>query len=479
MFSSLRARLWVTYAILILLILSILAVGALVYVIRNPLIDRQAISRLDAALTLIQRQLGGRAIIPRENGPFLERLSESLAIRLLVFTPDRELLMDSEPEGSSITWPGGEGTPAPKGSINDQQGGTWLYTSLTMANGDVLVLAIPRQGGLKLLRSPLLRETLREDFLPAFLRTGLLAFVLAVILAAWMGSWIAGPLQEIEIASGEISQGQYRKIPPKGPDEVRALAGAFNEMVDQVQVSQQSQRDFVANVSHELKTPLTSIQGFSQAILDGTVDTAPALKKAAGIIKSEADRMYQLVVDLLDLARFDAGTLKLDLNSLDLARLLKRVVNQLIPQAVQSQVNLTLDLEPLPTLVGDGDRLAQVFTNLVDNALKHTPAEGDVRLVARGEGDQIRVEVIDSGKGIPEDQLDRIFERFYKIDGSRREDGVPGTGLGLAIAQGIVQAHGGTISVRSRLGEGSSFDVCLPAVRPDDLTIHEEKRPEA
>jgi signal transduction histidine kinase len=235
----------------------------------------------------------------------------------------------------------------------------------------------------------------------------------------------------------------------------------------------------VANVSHELKTPLTSIQGFSQAILDGTVDTAPALKKAAGIIKSEADRMYRLVVDLLDLARFDAGTLKLDLNSLDLARLLKRVVNQLIPQAVQSQVNLTLDLEPLPTLVGDGDRLAQVFTNLVDNALKHTPAEGDVRLVARGEGDQIRVEVIDSGKGIPEDQLDRIFERFYKIDGSRRGDGVPGTGLGLAIAQGIVQAHGGTISVRSRLGEGSSFDVCLPAVRPDDLTIHEEKRPEA
>jgi signal transduction histidine kinase len=325
------------------------------------------------------------------------------------------------------------------------------------------------------LRNPQLRETLREDFLPSFLRAGLVAFVLAVIFAAWMGSWIVSPLQTIEEASRNITNGEYQQIPLQGPDEVQALAGAYNEMIHQVQASQQSQRDFVANVSHELKTPLTSIQGFSQAMLDGTVDSGPALTKSAGIIKTEADRMYRLVVDLLDLARFDAGTVILDRKALDLRRMLTRVVNQLIPQAAEARVKLSLEVDPLPTCVGDEDRLAQVFTNLVDNAIKHTPENGFVMLTARSEAGLARIEIIDSGKGIPEEHINRIFERFYKVDGSRKKEAKPGTGLGLAIAQQIVQAHDGTITVRSIAGEGSVFEVAIPVVKADDRTVLMEK----
>ncbi len=476
MYTSLRARLWLTYAIIIILILSILGVGIFLYVIRNPFIDRQAIGRLDTALAIIQRQLNERGTSPRENQVYFGRISESVSVRLLLLNPERKLLFDSEPDSASIIWPGNEQKITAKGQIDDQDGKTWLYSSWSIPKGDLLVLALPRQGGIQLLRSPFLRETLREDYLPAFLRAGLVAFVVAVIFAAWMGSWIVNPLEEIQRASRSVSTGAYQQIPLKGPDEVRALAGAFNDMVDQVQASHQSQKDFVANVSHELKTPLTSIQGFSQAMLDGTVDSGPALKKAAGIINAEAERMYRLVVDLLDLARFDAGTVNLDRQALDLAKLLNHVGNQLIPQAIQAQVKLTLDVDPLPTCVGDEDRLAQVFTNLVDNAIKHTPENGFVHLTARNEKGQARIEIIDSGVGIPPEHLERIFERFYKIDGSRKREGEPGTGLGLAIAQQIIQAHDGDIHVRSTIGEGSAFEVILPLVKSDDLTVMEKLR---
>jgi len=471
MYTSLRARLWLTYAILILLILSILGVGIFVYIIRHPLIDRQALGRMDAALTVIQRQINERSILPREYQQYLNRISDSLAIRLILFNSEKDTILDSEPESPAIIWTNDDLSLQMKGQIDDMDGKTWLYSSWVMPKGDLLVLVLPRQGGLQLLRSPQLRETLREDFLPSFLRAGLVAFVLAVIFAAWMGNWIVKPLQTIEEASRNLSNGEYQQIPLQGPDEVQALAGAYNEMIDQVQASQQSQRDFVANVSHELKTPLTSIQGFSQAMLDGTVDSGPALTKAAGIIKTEADRMYRLVVDLLDLARFDAGTIVLDRKALELSKLLTHVVNQLIPQAAEARVKLSLDVDPLPTCVGDEDRLAQVFTNLVDNAIKHTPVNGFVKLNARSEAGLVRVKIIDSGKGIPEEHLGRIFERFYKVDGSRKKEGKPGTGLGLAIAQQIVQAHEGAILVRSTLGEGSVFEVTIPVVKADDQTV--------
>ena len=471
MFTSLRARLWLTYAIIILMIMSIFGLGIFVYIISNPIVDRQAIQKLDLALNIMKRQLNERTLTLPQTDGYVNRITESLSIRATLFDPDNNLVLDTEPGSSSILWPSENDLKNSRGRINDLDGRTWIYTSWRISSGDTLVLSTPRQGGIQLLRSPQLRQILTDDFLPSFLRAGLLAFVLAILFAAWMGNWIVSPLKDIEAASRAVSTGEYRQIPPQGPDEVKTLAEAYNDMVDQVQSYQHSQRDFVANVSHELKTPLTSIQGFSQAIQDGTVQSGEALNKAAGIIRIEAERMYRLVVDLLDLASFDAGTVSLDRKALDLDRLLKNVVNQMIPLAVDAQIQLHLKADPLPTCVGDSDRLAQVFTNLVDNAIKHTPPGGFVTVSATSDEGFVNINFLDSGEGIPEEQLSRIFERFYKVDGSRKKDDKPGTGLGLAIAQQIVIAHEGTISVHSVLGEGSEFRVKIPVVKSDDLTV--------
>ena len=267
-------------------------------------------------------------------------------------------------------------------------------------------------------------------------------------------------------------------IEPNGPQEVQELALAFNDMNSRVLVSQKSQREFVANVSHELKTPLTSVQGFSQAILDGTANTPEAQKQAAQVIYDEAGRMHRMVLDLLDLARLDAGTLDLRRAPVDLPALLRNIAEKFTPQAQAAGVSIEVDSPALPPVTGDGDRLAQVFTNLVDNALKHTPAGGSISLragltgsaAAPGAGAEVQVEVADTGVGIPPEALPHIFERFYQADLSRPGGEKHGTGLGLAIVKEIVGAHSGKIDVRSMLNAGSTFTVSLPLANPDVST---------
>jgi len=299
---------------------------------------------------------------------------------------------------------------------------------------------------------------------------------ISLILAILMTRWVASPLQRIALSARGIAGGEYHPIRPEGPDEVKSLSRTFNEMAEQVQATQQSQRDFIANVSHELKTPLTSIQGFAQAILDGTAQTDDDFNNAAEVIHTEAARMHRLVLDLLDLARLDSGTFEFERSLVNLPTLLESVVTKLTPQAVNGEVVLTLQVDPLPSLIGDGDRLAQVFTNLVENAIKHTPEEGNVRVVAIPNDEMIEISVIDTGEGIPAKDLERIFERFYQVDKSRPGGRRRGAGLGLAIAREIIQAHGGSLKAKSVTGQGSVFVVKLPLARSDDTTLAERRR---
>jgi two-component system sensor histidine kinase ResE len=234
-------------------------------------------------------------------------------------------------------------------------------------------------------------------------------------------------------------------------------------MVARMQASQKSQREFVANVSHELKTPLTSIQGFSQAILDDTADSPDQRRQAAQVIYNESTRMHRLVLDLLDLAKLDAGTADITMSPVNVGALLNAVAEKFIPQSQRSGVNIKVNAEQaLPPVLGDGDRLSQVFTNLVDNAMKFTPNGGTVQLHAAVVDEQMLISVMDNGTGISEDALTHIFDRFYQVDPARRGGEKHGAGLGLAIVKEIVQAHGGRISVRSRPGEGTVFEVFLP-----------------
>jgi two-component system sensor histidine kinase ResE len=238
-------------------------------------------------------------------------------------------------------------------------------------------------------------------------------------------------------------------------------------MVARVQASHRSQQDFIANVSHELKTPLTSIQGFAQAILDGTADTPEALRQSADVIYNEAARMHRMALDLLDLARLDAGTAGLMMSPVNMTALLQSMGEKFTPTALRKGVDLNIHLaRDLPEVVGDGDRLAQVFTNLVDNALKFTPRGGKISVRAAPDRDELQISVSDTGRGISPETLPYIFERFYQADASRQGGDRHGAGLGLAIVHEIVAAHGGRISVRSAPDRGTAFIVHLPLAGP-------------
>jgi len=309
-----------------------------------------------------------------------------------------------------------------------------------------------------------------DEFLRPILQGGAIALILSLILAYALSRWVADPLQKVVVAARNYPSYAMEPVEPHGPQEVQDLTRAFNSMIQRVNSSQRSQRDFVANVSHELKTPLTSIQGFAQAILDETADTPAARKQAAQIIYNEAGRMHRMALDLLDLARLEAGTADLNMSAVDVGVLLRGIVEKFTPQAQKAGVRLQVDvLESLPPLMGDGDRLAQVFTNLVDNALKFTPAKGQVILSAKNVGAEMELSITDTGRGVPNEALPRLFDRFYQADASRAGGetaaGRRGAGLGLAIVQEIVQAHGGKIGVRSQVGHGTTFVIHLPLLQ--------------
>ena len=250
-----------------------------------------------------------------------------------------------------------------------------------------------------------------------------------------------------------------------------ALELWVSEMGEQIEASQQSQRAFIANVSHDLKTPLTSIQGFAQAILDGTANDPISLRRAAGVIYEEAGRMNHMVLDLLDLARMDSGIAEFRNDPADINDLLQKVIDKFTPQAKEAQVELLFRSEVIPVIRGDADKLAQVFSNLLDNAVKYSPPVGQVVLTSRLSDSWLEVQVSDTGPGITPGEFERVFDRFYQMDKSRHGN-THGVGLGLAITREIVIAHGGSISVINRTNaendhknsqeQGSIFIVRLP-----------------
>jgi len=310
-----------------------------------------------------------------------------------------------------------------------------------------------------------------ENLLPPVIRAGVVASALSVLLAWIISRSVTAPIRRVAGAAEAIARGESGvQATVSGPTEVQALARSFNTMLAQVEAAQRSQQDFVANVSHELKTPLTSIQGFSQALLDGTASTPETVSRAAHIIHEEAKRMRRMVDELLTLARFDAGRFVLAQEPVLLAPLLETCVEMLTPQAQLSGVTLTLSTPPDAesiTVIGDRDRLAQVFTNLLDNAITHSPQEGKVTVAMQTKDAQVVVTVADTGAGIPPEDLPRIFERFYQVDKSRRRK--RGVGLGLAITKEVVEAHGGQIAVESIVGMGSRFTIHLPLHEPQQL----------
>jgi signal transduction histidine kinase len=463
MFSSLRARLWFSYAILILAALLIVGTVLFIYLLRNPILYRQAIGRLKAVETIITSREAGQ--FDTDLSRRLENAAQTFDVRVIQFSQDRRVLVDANPGNfSELPFPQPAKLLRANPITRDVNGKAWLYTLTQLSDQTWLMITVQRPKVSVL-------GFLTDEFMPPFIQGGMIALLLSLIVAYFIARWIADPLQEVVTVVGNMPSEQIKPVTVRGPHEVQDLTRAFNAMVTRVQSSQKSQRHFVANVSHELKTPLTSIQGFAQAMLDGTADTPEARKQAAEVIYSESGRMHRMVLDLLDLAQLDAGTADLKMSPLNISALLNVITEKFSPMADKAGVIVSVNApENLPVLLADGDRLAQVFTNLVDNALKFTSAGGTVRLQAEMVRGEMHVSVDDTGRGIPASALPHVFDRFYQADISRSRSR-HGAGLGLAIVLEIVQAHGGRISVRSQEGQGTSFVVNLPLAQSAATTI--------
>ncbi len=483
---NLTGRLLVSYALVIFIALALAFVTLLL--VARPIQNRVATARLMTQSRLIARQLENR--LPPDVAP--EQI-----IRLINNRPEDSsfhlIFVDSRGTVQADTRQNWLGQPFaalagdnPTGRFDAPDGEVYNFAAAPVGRAGYIVAVTPRVGVV---------PTFIRELGWGFGLAGLVALLVSLLASALIARSIARPLEDIARAATAVAGGNYaERVPETGPPEVRRVAGSFNLMAGRVAASQQAMRDFVSNVSHELKTPLTSIQGFSQAIMEGATPDEAARQRAARIIHEEAGRMARLVEDLLDLARIDTGQVVMQKTKLELGQILESTVNRLLPQAAAKGITLERKWGSLPPIVGDGDRLAQVFTNLLDNAVRHTPGSGRVTVsaaVARNlprprhirpelvrdsttttvseRSDFVQVTISDTGPGIPPDDLARIFERFYQVDKSRKRG--KGTGLGLAIIKEIIEAHSGLVRAESAEGAGTKFLVLLPITEADARTL--------
>jgi two-component system, OmpR family, sensor kinase len=333
-------------------------------------------------------------------------------------------------------------------------------TPLTVRNQQIAAIMVAQS-----LRD--VTDTLRRL---AFLLIGGIGVILGVafIVGAILAHTALAPIDRITQAAHLIARSNdltRRVEQTPTADEVGRLAETFNEMLGRIEELFRAQQRFVADMSHELRSPLTAIRGNLDLLRRGMADSIEDRQEALATIDSESARMQRMVQDLLLLAQADAGV-EIQKQVVELDTVLLDVFRQ--AKLMAGNVKISLGNEDQAQVVGDQDRLKQLFLNLMDNAIKYTPAGGEVTLSFAREGTWVNVVVADTGVGIPAQDLPKIFNRFYRVDKARsREKG--GTGLGLAIVKWIVDAHGGKIDVTSQIGRGTKFSVRLPMASPSDI----------
>lgn len=291
----------------------------------------------------------------------------------------------------------------------------------------------------------------------------LAAGIAAVIVTLVISGRILRPVGHLTAAAEKMADGDLSvRVPVESDDELGELAVAFNSMAGNIEKQEQLRRNMVGDVAHELRTPLTNLRGYLEAVRDGLISPDNAL---VDNLYEETMLLTRLVADLHELAQAEAGKLTLVRFPTPLPEVVDQAVEILRPQASAKGVNLTVDVPAdLPDVDIDRERIGQVLRNLMNNALAHTPTGGQIGVSAARENGSVWVAVCDTGEGISAEDLPHVFDRFYRADRSRtRQTG--GYGLGLAIVKQLVLAHGGTISVESQLGQGSTFRFSMPVER--------------
>jgi two-component system sensor histidine kinase BaeS len=296
-----------------------------------------------------------------------------------------------------------------------------------------------------------------------FLWGGLLAIAIAFLLTYILSRRILAPVKALTGVTRAFGKGDFsRRVDVKDHGDMGELARSFNTMADDLERNESLRRNMVADIAHELRTPLSHLRGYLEAMSDGLVKPDEA---AISTLSDETLSLARLVDDLQELSLADAGKLKLVFEPEDVFKLINDAVTAVQPKAASKNILLVSDLAPsLPQINIDSQRIKQVMYNLLENAVAHTGPEGRITVRTWQEDNRVFISVADNGEGIPAEDLPFIFERFYRVDKSRTR-ATGGTGLGLTIARRLVEAHGGRIDVRSQPGQGSTFTFSLPVTR--------------
>lgn len=373
------------------------------------------------------------------------------------------LILDAN--GTPVVAPGISTLTPPDGAVRTARNGVAFAGQVDLAErGSVILTAvpIPGPGGAVALiapAEPVQRSlTLARRYLWAAVGGTLL---LGTGTAFMIARSLLRPVIAMEAATAHIARGDFStRVTVQSTDEIGQLAAAVNQMTAQLESYEKRRREFFANVAHELRTPISYIRGYAQAIAEQLVTTPADQERYVRIIQEESIRLGKLVDDLLDLAQMDEGQLVPDLVTLDLHLPLDQAVAVVTPLAEQKQVKVQVRVpEQLPLVKADGGRIQQVIVNLLDNGLRHTPQGGSLTVRAQQDEDALVVRVSNTGEGVDPEDLPLLFERFYK----RKSHG---RGLGLAIVRSIIRAHGGEVGVENHPGQGATFWFRLP-VLPD------------
>jgi signal transduction histidine kinase len=471
---SIRTRLTIWYTAILTFILGVFGTGIYFYVTWQTIqnLDSRLAQSAEAALNLA---LTRRPIFEQRDGRQILRLQGLDVLRasqiyvqligpsglILATSPnitDEFLNLPLDPRALNATMRSNDGSAIFSESQHRGAPPIRVFTKALITNSGEVVGYIQVATSLEELK------TAQNNLLFALSIMGGSGILFSAIVGAWMARRALRPVDELTKTAMAIYRAENlekRVTVPKANDEVSRLSQAFNEMLERLSLLFRAQQRLIADVSHELRTPLTVIRGNVDLLrMGGCCD-----KELLDAITEETDRMTRMVKNLSLLSQMDAGVLQLNLKQINVQQLLASILRS--AQIISAgKVSVSAMSEPDLTIEADPDQTKQVLLNLVENAIKYTPEGGEVKIEAVGNyGDHVRISVSDNGPGIPEKDLPHIFERFYRVDKSRSR-ALGGSGLGLSIAQSIVQAHHGQITVRSKEGVGTTFDVYLPVKQP-------------
>ena len=460
---SVAGRLFLSYLAVVAvgLLVAGLAIGGLLLKYEND-VTRIRLQELAAPFQTAIQTAVRNGQMPRDVIAGLAEQVQAANARVLIVSPgtnptpanaQRRVLVDSDGTLVNTRLPLPDATGI--GQFTDSDGVVWIFVQQQLRTA---ALGAGGQGFIVIARPRAVFADVVRALLPSLVIAGLIAAGFSLVVAGLLARTITGPLRRLLGGVRAFGSDQRARVPVAGPTEVKELGGAFNEMAGEIERARTSEQAFLADISHELRTPLTSIHGFAQAIAEGEA-RGDGVPRAAETIQREARRLGRMVEGLLQVAKLEAGVQRLAHEQVAAAELLRGAVEALDVQAREAGVSFDVSAQPLPVM-GDPDRLSQLFINVLDNAVKHSPRGATVHVNGEHVNGEVVVRVRDQGSGLPAGTERKLFARFWRGDNAAAR---AGTGLGLAIAQAIAQAHGGSIDARNAPGGGAEFAIHLPA----------------